>query len=78
MCITATGPWMCRVSELSSVRWSSAQRIRYIRLIECNAKCHYLKKLTCKGTLRQVFYLSEAFSPTVTLYTHPPCPLIHC
>jgi hypothetical protein len=27
---------------------------RKIRLIESNAKC-YLKKLTCKGTLRQVF-----------------------
>jgi hypothetical protein len=26
-----------------------------IRLIESNAKCRYLKKLTCKGTLRQVF-----------------------
>jgi hypothetical protein len=34
-----------------------------IRLIESNAKCRYLKKLTYKGTLRQVFYLSEAPSP---------------
>ncbi len=34
-----------------------------IRLIENNAKCRYLKKLTSKGTLRQVFYLSEAPSP---------------
>jgi hypothetical protein len=25
-----------------------------IRLIESNAECRYLKKLTCKGTLRQV------------------------
>jgi hypothetical protein len=25
------------------------------RLTECNAKCRYLKKLICKGTLRQVF-----------------------
>jgi hypothetical protein len=33
---------------------------RKIRLIENNVKCRYLKKLTCKGTLRQVFYLSEA------------------
>jgi hypothetical protein len=35
---------------------------RYIktRLIESNAKCRYLKKLTCKVTLRQVFYRSEA------------------
>ncbi len=28
---------------------------RKIRLIEGNAKYHHLKKLTCKGTLRQVF-----------------------
>ncbi len=28
---------------------------RKIRLIECNAKCRYLKKLICKGSLRQVF-----------------------
>jgi hypothetical protein len=26
-----------------------------IRLIESNTKCRYLKKITCKGTLRQVF-----------------------
>jgi hypothetical protein len=32
---------------------------RKIRLIESNAKCRYLKKWTCEGTLRQVFYLSE-------------------
>jgi hypothetical protein len=43
---------------------------RKIRLIESNAKYRYLKKLTCKGTLRQVFYLSEAPSPPMT-------PLIH-
>ncbi len=28
---------------------------RKIRLIENNATCRYLKQLTCKGTLRQVF-----------------------
>ncbi len=28
---------------------------RKIRLTESRAKCRYLKKLTCKGTLRQVF-----------------------
>ncbi len=42
------------------------QRRRKIRLKECNAKCRYLKKLTCKGTLRQVFFLFEV------PYTHPP------
>ncbi len=29
--------------------------LRNIRLIESNAKCRHLKKLTCKGTLRKVF-----------------------
>ncbi len=28
---------------------------RKVRLIESNVKCRYLKKMTCKGTLRQVF-----------------------
>ncbi len=42
-----------------------------IELIECNAKCRYLNKLTCKGTFRQVFYLSEAPSPFMTSYTSP-------
>ncbi len=50
---------------------------RKIRLIEYNAKCWYLKKYTCKGTFRQVFYLSEAHSPPMTLYS-PPFPLTHC
>jgi hypothetical protein len=42
---------------------------RKMRLIEKNAKCRYLKKLTCKGTLQQVFYLYE--SP-------PPCIYVYC
>jgi hypothetical protein len=40
---------------------------RKIRLIESNAKCRYLKKFTCKGTLRQVFCLSEA--PSILTHT---------
>jgi hypothetical protein len=44
---------------------------RKIRLIESKAKCCYLKKLTCKGTSRQVFYLSEAPSlPMIPYSTH--------
>ncbi len=42
---------------------------RKIRQIESNTKCRYLKKLTFKGTLRQMFYLSEAPSPPVTPYS---------
>jgi hypothetical protein len=48
---------------------------RKITLIEYNAKCRYLKKLTCKGTSHQVFYLYEAPSPPVTPYSSP---LTHC
>jgi hypothetical protein len=33
---------------------------RKIRLIESNAKWRYLTKFTCKRTLRQVLFLSEA------------------
>ncbi len=40
-----------------SQRVGSVERFR---LIDSNAKCRYLKNLTCKGTLRQVFYLFEA------------------
>ncbi len=47
-----------------------------IRLIENNAKCRHLKKLTCKGPLRQVFYLSEVPSPPMT--PNSPPPLTHC
>ncbi len=42
----------------------------------CNVKCRYLKQMTCKGTLRQVFYLSEAPSPPI--WSHTPPPLTHC
>jgi hypothetical protein len=44
---------------------------RKIRLIESNAKCRYLTKFTCKETLRQVFYLSEAPSPLMTHSVDP-------
>jgi hypothetical protein len=33
---------------------------RKIRLIEKQSQMSLSKKLTCKGTLRRVFYLSEA------------------
>jgi hypothetical protein len=51
---------------------------RKIRLTESNAKCRYLKKLTCKGTLRQVFYLSETPSPPMTPSPPAPPPITHC
>ena len=40
-------------------------------------KYRYLKKLTYKGTLRQVFFLSEAPSPPMTPY-FPPYILFTC
>jgi hypothetical protein len=43
---------------------------RKIRLIEYNAKCRFLKKLTCKVTLRQMFYLSEG--PLLSYEPIPP------
>ncbi len=48
--------------------------LRKIRLIESNTKYRYIKKLTCKGTLRQVFYLSEDPFPPMTPYS----PLSNC
>jgi hypothetical protein len=39
--------------------------------------CRCLKKLTCKGTLRQVIHLSEAPSTHMTTYSPPPPPT-HC
>ncbi len=46
---------------------------RKIRLTESNAKCRYLKKWPLTGTLRQVFYLSEAPPPMT-----PQSPRTHC
>jgi hypothetical protein len=48
---------------------------RKIRLIESNAKCPYLKKLTCKGILRQVFI---CLRPTPPSYDPMLPPLTHC
>jgi hypothetical protein len=36
---------------------------RKIRITEVNAKCRHLKELTCKGTLRQVFFFLRPRSP---------------
>jgi hypothetical protein len=42
---------------INFIAWAARHTLhhRKIRLIESNAKCRYLKKLTYKGTLRQVF-----------------------
>jgi hypothetical protein len=45
---------------------------RKIRLIEGNAKCCHLKKLTCNGALRQVFICLSPGTP------NPPPPPTHC
>ncbi len=53
--------------------YNETGRRRKIRLIESNAKCGHLKKLTCEGTFRQVFIRQRP-------RTSPPCtlPLTHC
>ncbi len=44
---------------------------RKIRLIESNAKCRHLKKLTNKGILRQMFICLRPRTPF-------PHPITHC
>ncbi len=50
---------------------------RKIILIKCNAKCRYLKKLSCSGTLWQAFNLSWGHIPSYDPHT-PPYPLYTC
>ncbi len=60
----------CHLWESNRVEGYCCNRLK-IRLIESNAKCHHLRypiTLTCKGTLRQAFYLSEDPSPPMTPY----------
>jgi len=44
---------------------------RKIRLVESNAKCRYLKKLTCKGTLQQVFICVKLLQVFICLRPPP-------
>jgi hypothetical protein len=66
--------WLSAVPSVPVNSTSSLGHItrRKIRLIESYDKCRYLKNWPVKGLLRQVFYLSEAPSPRVTLYSPPP------
>jgi hypothetical protein len=48
------GEGLKRVWKESEGNWGVRGR-RKIKFIEGNAKCRHLTKLTCKGTLRQVF-----------------------
>ncbi len=38
---------------------------RKMRLMESNAKCRHLKKMTCKGTLQKVFICLKPHSPSL-------------
>ncbi len=50
--------------------WKSFQHA-LINYIDIKAKCHNLKKLTCKGTLRQVFIcLRPPLHTVYILYTY--------
>ncbi len=81
-------PVSCKIYDLGNKSPSSCQTLcihancvcvggggpgrRKIRLIEGNAKCRHLKKLTYKGTLRQVFICwgpEPHTPPSFTLYT---------
>ena len=68
-------PHICTHKNACSLLSIKKNMRRKIRLIENNAKCRYLKKLTLKGTFRQVFFLFEAPSPPMTPYSPP---LTHC
>jgi hypothetical protein len=49
-----------------------------ITLIEVNAKCHHLKKFTCKGTLLQVFirvYKLEIARSVILVFSTQLCDL---
>jgi hypothetical protein len=82
-------PHRCLSGSSCSLRWELyTYPPRKIRLIEVNAKCRHLKKLTCKGTLRRLFigayWLGIAifwvhsvmlvFQPSLVICTLPCCP----
>ncbi len=66
------GKWLSKRERLNLQVWVCRRKNR---LIESNVKCRYLKNFTCKGTLRQVFYLSEAPPSYDPIF---PSPLTHC
>ncbi len=61
-----------KISRLKNFLYTTVHR--NIRLIEGNAKCCHLKKLTCKGTLGQVFICRRPKTP----YPPPPYTLYTC
>jgi hypothetical protein len=69
--------WLLPIWSCSTVLERERERVtkcRKMRLIEGNAKCCHLKKCTCKGALRQVFFCLRPRThtpppPTHTLYT---------
>jgi hypothetical protein len=48
----------CNLSDVQELPWGMWVDQGTINYIDTKAKCRHLKKLTCKGTLRQVFYQS--------------------
>ena len=66
ICISNGGRFLWTLLDycVHCVRWTS------IPIVERLAWCRYLKKLTCKGTLRQVHYLSE--DPSLPMIPYPP------
>ncbi len=72
MCILKFHLLVVNVNLRRNVISSAAERLDWWKTMP---NVVYLNKLTCKRTLRQVFYLSEApFLP----WPHTPLPLTHC
>ncbi len=80
--VTAPPPQMCPIIfwKLLHIHDHKNKQKRSQKDQADRMQCQMLlyKKLTCKGTLRQVFYLSEAPSPPMTLYPPPPYTLYRC
>ncbi len=71
-----SNPWGLFIYKYFTTFHRGTRRRSKIRLIKGNAKCCHLKKLSCKGTLRQVFICLRLFQqnpippPPYTLYTY--------
>ncbi len=57
-------------SPIKCLEYAEGKRRRKIRLIESNAKCRHLKKLICKGTLRQRPEAHNIPPPLHTVYVY--------
>ncbi len=66
---------VCHHDLLLTLAFSEAHGL--INYIDNKAKCRYLKTLTCKGTLRQVFIRIYRLETGSTLHPVPPLPCVN-